>query len=63
MTYSTGNVQKVSVPNAPGGVARTFVLDPFMEKVGMFELFMFLWIVAFSIAWEQLTSSLAVTIW
>lgn len=63
LTYSTGTVEKVSVPNAPGGVARTFVLDPTMEKVGMYELFMFLWIVAFAIAWEQLTSSIAVMTW
>lgn len=51
------------MPGVPGGTARTLKLDDFFQYVGQFELFVCLWLIAFAVAWEQITTSLAVTLW
>lgn len=63
LTYSCGEVNDPPKSNIPGGVNRTFVLDPLLEKVGMFELFMFFWCIAFGVATEQMIMATSVSLW
>jgi len=44
-------------------VARKFVISELFEKIGLFELFMFFWCVAFGVAVEQLIMATAVSCW
>lgn len=38
-------------------------LDPILEKVGLFELFMFFWVIAFIVATEQMIMCQSVSLW
>lgn len=44
-------------------MARKFVINELFEKIGLFELFMFFWCVAFGVAVEQLIMATAVSCW
>lgn len=56
-------MQEIKVANAPGGVARKFVLSDFFKQIGLFELFMFFWCIAFGVGCEQLIMSTTVACW
>lgn len=44
-------------------MARKFVINELFEKIGLFELFMFFWCIAFGVAVEQLIMSTAIACW
>lgn len=62
-TFSAGEINSIVVPNVPGGIARTFVLNDNLRYSILGQLFVYFWITAFLIAIGQMINAIAVSLW